>query len=117
MAVKVLTPADIRAKDSAVVVTPEIATVAADGFEATITGNATILIENVSAATPYDLTIKYGNAMQGVADKVVTVAGSTSQIIPINTGGFKNMSGTNVGKILMVPGHVDLHVKVLKTSN
>lgn len=113
MAVKVLTVAAVKPFDAGVLVTPETATVAADGFEATIDGDIMILAENVGGA-PYTLTVKYGNAMQGVADLVVSVTNSTSKVIKINTGKFKNESGTYIGKILLVPEHVDLHVKVLE---
>ena len=113
MAVKVLSVADSKAFDTGVVVTPEAATVAADGFEATIDGDIMVLAENVGSAA-YTLTIKYGNAMQGVADLVVSVTNATSKIIKINTGKFKNLSGTYIGKILLVPEHVDLHVKVIE---
>lgn len=114
MAVKVLTVAQVKAFDTGVLVTTEAATVALDGFEATIDGDILVLAQNVSVGTPYDLTIKYGNAMQGVADTVVTVAQATSKLIKINTGKFKNLSGASIGKILMVPGHVDLQVKVIE---
>lgn len=113
MAVKVLTVAALKPFDAGVAVTPETATVAADGFEATIDGDIIILAENVGSSA-YDLTIKYGNAMQGVADLVVNVVNGTSKAIKINTGKFKNESGTYIGKILMIVGHVDLHVKVIE---
>lgn len=113
MAVKVLTVAAAKAFDTGVVVTPETATVAADGFEATIDGDILVLAENVGGAA-YTLTFKYGNAMQGVADVVVSVTNGTSKIVKVNTGMFKNLSGTYIGKILLVPEHVDLHVKVIE---
>ena len=113
MAVKVLTVAALKPFDEGVLVTPETATLATDGFEATIDGDIMILANNVGVA-PYTLTVKYGNAMQGVADLVVSVTNATEKIIKINTGKFKNESGASIGKILLVPGHVDLHVKVLE---
>jgi len=113
MAVKVLTVADVKAFDAGVVATPEVSTVAADGFIATVDGDIMILASNVGSA-PYTLTLKAGNANQGVADVVVSVTNATSKLIKINTGKFKNLSGTNVGKILLIPEHVDLAVKVFE---
>ena len=113
MAVKVLTVANAKPFDTGVLVTTEAATVAADGFEATVDGDILVLANNGGSAA-YTLTIKYGNGMHGVADTVVSVTNATEKIIKINTSKFKNMSGTNIGKILLVPEHVDLKVKVIE---
>lgn len=114
MAVKVLTVANAKPFDTSVVVTPEAATSATDGFEATVDGDICILAQNTDGSNPYTLTIKYGNGMQGVADKVETVAQSTTEFIKINTGAWKNLSSTNIGKILLVPENVALKVKVIE---
>lgn len=46
------------------------------------------------------LTVKAGNGIQGVADKVLTVPVGTS-LVKLESGRFKNVSGTNKGKIVV----------------
>lgn len=114
MAVKVLTLADIRAFNSMVDVATEAATVATDGFELTADGDVMLLLQN-AAATDRTLTIKYGNAMQGVADLVTTAVGSAGlKVIKLSSGELKNITGASKGKYLMIPSHVDLQVKAFK---
>lgn len=114
MAVKVLTLASIKAFDSFVDVATEAATVATDGFEVTADGDIMLFVQN-AGSTDRTLTIKYGNAMQGVADVTSAAIGSAGvRIIKLNTGKFKNLSGTNKGKLLLIPSHVELQVKAFK---
>lgn len=46
------------------------------------------------------LTVKAGNGIQGVADKVLTVPVGTS-LVKLESGRFKNVSGTNKGNIVV----------------
>lgn len=46
------------------------------------------------------LTVKAGNGIQGVSDKVLTVPVGTS-LVKLESGRFKNVSGTNKGKIVV----------------
>lgn len=114
MAVKVLTVADARPFDTLVTVTPETATAAADGFEATIDGNVMILVSNTSVDTAYDVTFTKGDAGQGVATITEEVAFGVEKIFKMNTGRFKFLKGTNKGKILIVPENAALKVKAFK---
>lgn len=57
-----------------------------------------ILVIVATAATT--LTVKAGNGIQGVADKVLTVPVGTS-LVKLESGRFKNVSGTNKGKIVV----------------
>ncbi len=114
MAVKALTVANCKPFDSYVAVTPEAATAAADGFEATVDGDILILIQNTSADTNYDVTMKYGNAMQGMADDLLEIAFGTTYVYKPTTGKMKNLSGTNKGKIKIIPENVAVKVKVIE---
>ena len=58
-----------------------------------------VLVINASAAT--SLTVKAGNGIQGVADLVVTVPKGIS-LLKLESGRFKNVSGENKGKIVVV---------------
>ena len=112
MAVKVLTVANLNVAGVAATSTPEVATVAADGFEFTVTGDTILILQNVSAVADYKMTIKKGTAMQGVADvEVVSILRSTSQAIKLDMGKFKNLTS---GKVTLIPEHVDLTCKAIR---
>ena len=114
MAVKVLTLADLTPFDSFVAVDTEAATVATDGFEVTIDDDILILAQN-SGAVDRTLTVELGNALQGVVDTTSSNIGAGALVlIKLNTGRYKNLSGTNKGKILLTPSHVELKVKAIK---
>ena len=57
-----------------------------------------ILVIVATAATT--LTVKAGNGIQGVADKVLAVPVGTS-LVKLESGRFKNVSGANKGKIVV----------------
>ena len=59
----------------------------------------TVLVINASAQT--DLTVKAGNGIQGVTDLVLTVPQGVS-IVKLESGRFKNVSGANKGKVIVV---------------
>lgn len=59
----------------------------------------TILV--VSATSQTDITVKQGNGIQGVTDIKFTVPIGTS-LIKLDSGMFKNVTGTNKGKIVVV---------------
>lgn len=59
----------------------------------------TILVVNASAQT--DLTVKAGNGIQGVTDLTLTVPKGVS-LVKLESGRFKNVSGANKGKIIVV---------------
>lgn len=68
-----------------------------------------IIMENADAVNSENVTIKKGNAVQGVTDLVVAVAASTTKVITVESGKYKNVSGTNKGKI-MVTGTADVKI-------
>jgi hypothetical protein len=56
------------------------------------------LVINASSATT--LTVKAGNSIQGVNDLTLTVPVGIS-LVKLESGRFKNVSGTNKGKIVV----------------
>lgn len=59
----------------------------------------TVLVINASAQT--DLTVKAGNGIQGVTDLVLTIPQGVS-LVKLESGRFKNVSGANKGKVIVV---------------
>lgn len=57
-----------------------------------------ILVISASSATT--LTVKAGNGIQGVADLTLTVPEGVS-LVKLESGRFKNVSGTNKGKVVV----------------
>ena len=114
MAVKALTVANAKPFDTYVAVTPEAATAAADGFTAEIDGDVIILISNTSEDTNYDVTMKYGNGMAGIADDLLEIAFGTEYVYKPSTSKMKNLSGTDKGKIKIIPENVAVKVKVIE---
>lgn len=82
------------------------ATAAADGFliDATAADNKLLLVfENTSVDTAFDITLKKGNGLQGVADLTKEIAFGKKAAIVVESGAFKNVTGTNKGKIVAIP--------------
>ncbi len=61
-------------------------------------GRILLLLENsgTSAATA---TIKAGNALQGTEDLAVSIAGSGTSVVTVESGKFVNVYGPNKGKL------------------
>ena len=59
----------------------------------------TVLV--INAATQTNLTVKAGNGIQGVTDLVLTVPQGVS-LVKLESGRFKNVSGANKGKVIVV---------------
>lgn len=59
----------------------------------------TVLVINAAAQT--NLTVKAGNGIQGVTDLVLTVPQGVS-LVKLESGRFKNVSGANKGKVIVV---------------
>ena len=90
------------------------ATTAADGFLVDVSAYADhkvlLVFQNTNAsATARTATIKKGNALQGVSDLVSgDIAAGKFGMINVESGRFKLVSGTNKGKVLVVPSHAEL---------
>lgn len=72
---------------------------AAKAIEWSENDNKMILVVNATTATT--LTIKAGNGIQGVADLTLNVPVGVS-LVKLESGRFKNVSGENKGKIVVV---------------
>ena len=59
----------------------------------------TVLVINAAAQT--NLTVMAGNGIQGVTDLVLTVPQGVS-LVKLESGRFKNVSGANKGKVIVV---------------
>lgn len=72
-------------------------------------------ITNAAAtAVNKTLTIKAGNALQGVNDISVTLAQNAIAWITIDSGRFKNVYGDDRGKVIMTGTDANLKVKVIQ---
>lgn len=96
------------------------AAVDATSFEAefTMSGQDTkylILINNAHASAAKDVTIKAGNGLQGVADVKLTDLGAGKlTYIVLESGRFKNVSGADKGKVIILGESADIKVGVFK---
>ena len=57
-----------------------------------------------SASTDQTLTVSKGNGIQGVADLSITVPSGGAVVVQLESGKFRQVSGTNKGKVMLVPG-------------
>jgi hypothetical protein len=92
-------------------------TTAADGFLVDVSGytdHKILLVFQNSGAVDRTATIKKGNGLQGVADLVSgNIAASKFGAIAVESGKFKNVSGANKGKVLIIPSHAELKMAAI----
>lgn len=60
-----------------------------------------VLVINNGTSAASSLTVKAGNGIQGVCDMTLTVPKGIS-LVKLESGRFKNVSGDNKGKIVVV---------------
>ena len=72
-----------------------------------------ILVQN-SATSAKDVTIKAGNGIQGVNDLTHSVAASSFTFVQVDSGRFKNVSGTDKGKVIIKGASADIKVAVFR---
>lgn len=58
-------------------------------------------IKNAITNATHTAVITKGNGLQGVADLEITLAASKEKVIVVESGAYKQVSGTNAGKILI----------------
>lgn len=68
-----------------------------------------IIIENSDSTNAENVTIKKGNGLQGTKDLVIAVPKSEIHTIVVESGKYKNVSGTNKGKI-QITGTADVKI-------
>ena len=93
-------------------------TAAADGFVVDYTGTDSkimLVFNNTNAAaTARTATIKMGNGLQGVSDiDSGDIAAGKFACVAIESGRFKNVTGTNKGKVLIIPSHAELKMAAI----
>jgi hypothetical protein len=71
-----------------------------------------VLIQNAATAAK-NVTIKAGNGIQGVNDYVESVPASSTTAIVLESGRFKNVSGEDKGKVIIMGASADIKVAVI----
>lgn len=88
-----------------------------DGFTVDVSKYADhkllFLFQNSAASTDYKVTIKKGDALQGVADLEETITQATVGAVVIESGKFMNVSGTDKGLIKIIPANVAVKLAVV----
>ena len=93
-----------------------VAVDASAGAEFSMSGHderTLILIQNGASAAK-KVTIKAGNGIQGVCDLEKSVGASSYTVIAIDSGRFKNVSGDNKGKVIIMGESADIKVAVFE---
>lgn len=81
-----------------------VAATPADGFEFAMTerdDKYLLVISNPDNTNAATATIVKGDSVFGAADETLTIKKSTTQICVIDSGRFKNVSGTDKGKVVV----------------
>ena len=114
MAIVKITPSKIEKWNSSGAVAFK-ALDATDGayYEHTARDDRNVILVQNSASSASNLTIKQGNAIQGVADEVISIPATSTVAIAIESGRFKNVSGANKGKVIFA-GAATLSVAVVE---
>lgn len=71
-----------------------------------------VLIQNTDTDNDETVTIKKGNGIQGVADYTEKVGKGETVAISLDSGAYKNVSGTDKGKVV-ITGTSDVEVAVV----
>lgn len=73
-----------------------------------------ILVIKNTGSSSSNITIKAGNGIQGVTDLILSAAAGIN-LVKLDSGRFKNVTGTNKGKIV-VNGPATLEVAVVELA-
>lgn len=114
MAVTAISLVELGQNTMSNALTMTAATTAADGFVIDYTKDddkTLLIVRNDHATVAQTITIKAGNGLQGVADtEAFSLAAGAIKVINLESGKFKNVSGTNKGKVLAIPSTTDIKV-------
>lgn len=72
-----------------------------------------LIIAQNTGASPATLTIKKGNGIQAVVDKVISISAGSTVCITLESGMFKNVSGEDKGKVVF-EGTEDIELAIVK---
>lgn len=73
-----------------------------------------LLITNAHVSAAKKVTIKAGNGIQGVTDIEKEIAAGKYVIISLESGAFKNVTGDNKGKVIIVGASADIEVAAFR---
>lgn len=73
-----------------------------------------IIAQNTHATAAKNLTIKHGNGIQGVVDKVISIGAGKTRYITLESGAFKVMSGDDKGRVNMIGESANIQIAVVK---
>jgi hypothetical protein len=94
-----------------------LSAVTADGASFIMNGQDTkflVLIQNGHATAAKTATVKSGNGLQGVNDITVSIAAGNYTYVVLESGKFKNVSGDDKGKVIIVGESTDIKIAVFK---
>lgn len=94
------------------------ASVAADGFTVphAYGDDKTLLVfyNSNGSTTARTFTVKAGDSIQGVVDlESGDVAAGKYAMLAVESGRFKNVTGDNKGKLLIIPSHAELKMAAI----
>ena len=99
--------------------TKTAATTPTDGVAIDMSGKdfQTVIIVENSGSGSATVTVKAGNGIQGVNDLAAyTLAASEVAAIRLDSGAFKNVTGDNKGKVLIIPSTADVKFTVIELA-
>lgn len=73
-----------------------------------------VLVENTHESEAATVVLKAGNGIQGVTDETVTLKSGEYTLIRLESGRFKNVSGSDKGKVVL-QGNTSVKVAVFVT--
>lgn len=73
-----------------------------------------VLVENVHASASKSVTIKGGDGIQGGPDLTLAIAAASYTFVSLDSGRFKNVTGTNKGKVVITGTSADIQVAAFK---
>ena len=89
---------------------------AADGAEFAMSGrdDKTLVLVQNSASSEGTVTVKAGNGIQGVNDLTVTVPASSTTALVLDSGRYKNVSGNDRGKVVVLGSAATIKLAVIE---
>lgn len=88
---------------------------AAAGAEFAMSGrdDKTLLLVQNAATSAKTVTVKAGNGIQGVNDLTVSVPASSTTALVLDSGRYKNVSGDDRGKVIVMGASADIKLAVI----
>jgi hypothetical protein len=117
MAVTALSTVKLALNDWSDAITETAASTAADGVTVTMGADykTVILAHNTHGSAAKTVTVKAGNGLGGVSDLAAeSIASGATKAIVVDSSRFVNISGTNKGKLLIIPESTDVKFTVIE---